>query len=92
MSLTVEQIEYLGYTNPKQFADGSFAAVFKFMYTAGIVHKLDEYGYSDRWCYHSVEDAVAALDAWDGTGEPQGWHRHPKTGRRRDGSREWVAH
>lgn len=30
---------------------------------------------------HAV--ARAALDRWDGRGEPQGWHRHPASGRRR---------
>lgn len=37
--------------------------------------------------------AVAALIEWDGTGEPEGWIRHPMTGRRRpggDASKEYV--
>ena len=43
--------------------------------------------YLDRWCYHSVEEAIAAGDAWSGDWpktEPEGWHRHPATGRRRE--------
>lgn len=42
--------------------------------------------YDDRWCYHSLEAAIAAADAWDPTidAEPAGWHRHPTSGRRRD--------
>jgi len=45
-------------------------------------------GYDDRWCYHSKEAALAAIAGWDRnypTTEPQGWHRHPTTGRRREG-------
>ena len=37
--------------------------------------------------------AVAALESWDGTGEPDGWIREPNSGRRRpggDASQEYV--
>jgi len=50
-------------------------------------------GYSDYWCYHRFEDAIAAMTSWDGSGEPCGWHRHPPSGRRRpdgDKAREYV--
>lgn len=45
-------------------------------------------GYDDRHCYWSTAAAMEALDAYpfdipDGY-EPQGWHRHPATGRRRE--------
>jgi hypothetical protein len=37
----------------------------------------------DRYtCYPDYASARAALDAWDGRGEPQGWTRHPASGRR----------
>ena len=46
----------------------------------------DECSIEGRWCYHEQGAALAALDAWDGTGEPAGWHRAPFTGlRRKDG-------
>lgn len=41
--------------------------------------------YSDVWQYQSRSDAVAALEAWDGEGEPPGWYRHIGSGRRRPG-------
>lgn len=48
----------------------------------------------DRWCYETYEAASQALADWDcaaGT-EPDGWHRHPDSGRRRDKSgKEWVC-
>jgi hypothetical protein len=34
------------------------------------------------WCYSNFSRAYLALQAWDGTGEPQGWHRHLPSGRR----------
>jgi len=51
--------------------------------------------YDDRWCYESFETAKDALEAWDPlkTLEPVGWHRNPRTGRRRpagDSTKEYV--
>lgn len=75
--------------------DGRRIAVTPLMYTAAIMigrpHQLT--WYDDRWCYHTVPAALAAARAWDGTGEPDGWHRHPDTGRRRpdgDPTREEI--
>ena len=76
-----------GYRHGKLIGTDSFACVMPLMFTAAIITgKLTEMsvGYSNRWCYHSIAAATAALDAWNGTGEPEGWHRHPNTGRRRD--------
>ena len=53
--------------------------------------------YLDRWCYPDQASAEAALHAFplraDGTCEPEGWTRHPATGRRRpegDADREYI--
>lgn len=49
---------------------------------------LDLVGYDDRWCYADEDSARIAFDAFpdrpDPGYEPDGWHRHPKTGRRRE--------
>ena len=65
---------------------GDYVAVIPFLFTYGVVTGPPEhwYSYADRWCYHRLAVAVAAATAWDGTGEPEGWHRHPRTGRRRE--------
>jgi hypothetical protein len=61
------------------------------MFTQAIITDIDAWGYNDRWCYHSHLAAAQALEGWDGDGEPEGWHRHPKTGRRRDeDGNEWI--
>ena len=55
------------------------------------------YSYENVWCYRSADVAYLAALAWDGdedAGEPQGWHRHPHSGRRRpdgDAGAEYVA-
>ena len=43
----------------------------------------DTFSFEDRFCYANQELAEKAVREWDGTGEPTGWHRNPKTGRRR---------
>lgn len=51
--------------------------------------------YDDGWCYQAAQydEAWRAALGWDGEGEPEGWYRHPDTGRRRpdgDPSKEVV--
>lgn len=95
--------EYLTYlvqscscSHPRLLEDGRYVCLMPFLYTSAIiVGRIGDYmGYDDRWCYSSHDKALRALDAWSGVGEPDGWHRHPTTGRRRreteDGIEEWV--
>jgi hypothetical protein len=74
-----------GYGAPKVIRPGVYACIMPLMFTHAIITGRigDRMGYDDRWCFSSLAKAQAALDAWDGAGEPQGWHRHPRTGRRR---------
>lgn len=39
--------------------------------------------YTNRWCYQTIAAALAATHTWSGAPgtEPEGWHRHPATGR-----------
>lgn len=65
-----------------------YIGVMPLMYTGALIYgaTANQYGYMDRWCYKSVQAAIAAGDAWAGDwpNEPEGWHRHPGTGRRRE--------
>lgn len=79
----------------RRLDDDRFVAVYPLLFTHRvIVGRLDDtWGYTDGWCYVHAADALTAATAWDGTGEPAGWHRHPDTGRRRpdgDPDREYV--
>lgn len=69
----------------RRLDDDRWVAVVPFLYTWAIIvgYNMTVAVYHDRWCYHSLEAAVAAAHVWDGTGEPAGWHRHPASGRRR---------
>lgn len=43
--------------------------------------------FDDVWCYQAPQTELAwrAALGWDGEGEPEGWYRHPESGRRRPG-------
>ena len=85
--MTDEELAIVGeghWTDLKTFPDGRHACVARFIYTAAILDSVTRMGYENRWCYHCAADARRALAEWDGTGEPQGWFRHPGSGRRVD--------
>jgi hypothetical protein len=73
-----------GFADVRMISDEVWAAVKPFAYThAIIIGEIGDYsGYLDRWCYKTYDRAKAALAAWNGRGEPTGWHRHPRSGRR----------
>jgi hypothetical protein len=66
-----------------------YVAVIPFIYTHAIIVgsiARAQFGHQDRWCYHTPIEALAAATRWDGAEgtEPEGWHRHPYSGRRRN--------
>lgn len=79
--------------------NGRWAGIFQFMFTGAIIVGQigDKNCYDDRWCYHDTSAARKGLENWIEQrceGEPQGWHRHPLSGRRRpdgDADQEYVA-
>jgi hypothetical protein len=74
-----------GYSNGKLIRGGTqYATIAPKMYTHAIITGRvgDMFGYGDCWCYPSRAAACRALADWDGEGEPEGWIRHPDTGRR----------
>lgn len=52
----------------------------------------DPSGFDDSWCYSTLHAAVLAANVFDGVGEPVGWHRHPRSGRRRPGGNERLEY
>lgn len=73
-----------GYLDGQFKADAVPCAIMPLMFTHAIISDINSFGYDGRWCYSSYAKAKAAFDAWDGKGDPLGWHRHPITGRRYD--------
>ena len=48
-------------------------ALCRFAFTIGILVDVDEVGYSHRYCYGNILDAITAYKNWDGIGEPEGF-------------------
>lgn len=81
------------------FPDGRVAAVTALTFGQAQIclgRDDDKFGYENFWVYSTIDKAIQALKDWDGSGgEPEGWHRHTATGRRRtdgDPSTEYIAH
>lgn len=84
-----------GYQHYTAFPGGQDACLQRLAFTVAILANLTECGYGDRWCYQTYEKARDALDQWarrGGEGEPEGWHRHPATGRRRPNGDAKLEH
>ncbi len=81
-----EYFRYIFVYNARRVDEKNYAALFPYMFTVAIhTGRLgDMHGYEDRWCYHDHDAALKALNEWEARGfkgEPEGWHRHPSTGR-----------
>lgn len=102
---TAEELQWLAgmasrnsYLAPTPMGNGRWCAIAPFMFTTAIItgRMGDNWGYADRWCFADIGKALHALFDWaakDFEGEPQGWHRHPDTGRRRpdgDADQEYI--
>lgn len=71
----------------KDFGDETYAEVWPMIFNHRIILCADLGGTWPEvlggWCYPSRSAAIAALDAWDGKGDPDGWHKHVESGRTR---------
>lgn len=82
----IEHLKSIEYNNVRRISDTQWAGTVRFAFTEAIILGNFEFqaGYEDRWCYEQG-DAGRALEDWAESGyqgEPSGWHRHPKSGRR----------
>jgi hypothetical protein len=74
-----------GYLDVRLAAGGRrYVAIRRMNFTFAIVGgQIGNYVSTDqRFCYHDYLSARVALEAWDGRGDPKGWHRDANTGRR----------
>lgn len=74
----------LGFDEIRRLPGGDWVGLYRYAFTVAIVKgvEMDTTTLYDRWCYRTRLEASAALAAWDGmTGEPDGWLRHPASGR-----------
>lgn len=96
MQFTSEQMKSFGYTDWRELPDGSIMAVGPMAFGNGrLFLEVNINGYEDCYCYDSLELAKKSMDEFvpESGIEPQGWKRHPFSGRRRpngDATKEYV--
>lgn len=81
------------YEQIKELPDGRLIGINRLLFHWTMHVDIHPWGYEDRYCYQTLAGAIEAMEQWDGSGDPVGWHRHPGTGRRRpdgDASREYI--
>jgi hypothetical protein len=78
--------------------DGRELRIYPMIYNARLVvsRSVSAPEYDNAWCYATLVGAVKAMVEWnpDTELEPEGWIRHPGSGRRRpdgDKTREYVS-
>ena len=68
-----ERIDWRSFYSPiRVLPTGVNAGVQDMAYTAGLFVDMNESGYRTRYCYETRAEAEAALEAWDGNGDPPG--------------------
>jgi len=75
-----------GYIAYADAGAGVWAFVCKMLWNHRVVLGTTE-AVLDAWCYEDLPSALNALQAWDPacTSEPEGWKKHPSSGRYREG-------
>lgn len=71
-SMTIKQIQKLGYSPAKIFTSGENAGILKMIYTVGLFVGINEWCWRTRFCYPDWISATKALEEWDGIGDPPG--------------------
>ncbi|NCQ51902.1 hypothetical protein GW796_08415 [archaeon] len=93
---TDKQMKDMGYTAWRELPDGIILAVGNMAFGNGrLFVDVNNCGYEDCYCYDSLELAEKSMKEYnqDVDKEPEGWKRHPFSGRRRengDKSKEYV--
>lgn len=71
--LAKPKLATLGYYCPKRLDDGRWIAVQPMLFTTGLfVIDADLLSWTTRFCYEKSADAIAAVETWDGQGDPPG--------------------
>lgn len=66
-----------GYPYTREVEGRGWCGVMRMAFTVGLFYGLDEHSYEGRYCFENFAEAVIALAAWDGKGDPDGdWIKH----------------
>lgn len=95
--LTEEQVDAMGYDVTRRLEDGTWLAAAQMTFNGRLFFNLDYHGFECCYCYKTLAEAVAAMNAFDPEKdeEPQGWFKDPMNNRIRpdgDASRETIGY
>ena len=61
-----------GYFGIREIPGQGICALQHLMFTKAVVCGLTEVSYRYRYCYHTLGEAIDAINSWDGEGDPPG--------------------
>lgn len=80
MKLTKENkllLQEEGYSQLREIEGRGICGLRSMVFTVGLFYGLDQLGYSGRYCYPNIAEAVVSCLTWDGKGDPKGnWIKH----------------
>ncbi len=65
-------LETEGYYEIREIPGRGLCGLRDFIFTTGLVIGMNEDLYYGRYCYSNKEDALKALNEWNGEGDPEG--------------------
>lgn len=81
LGIDLKDLEEQGYSNFRYIPGKGLCCLQRYFFTTGLVYEIDNGGYTERYCYHSWEEAYHALKEWDGKEHPSGnWIKHKGLG------------
>lgn len=74
----MKHLESEGYYDMRVIEGRGICGLYRFIFTTGLVYGITELFYEGRYCYSNHADAKAALEAWNGEGDPEDeyWIKH----------------
>ena len=70
-------LEHQGYRNLRNVPGRGWCGIERMIFTWALWYGMDRFGKSGRYCFDSLSEVVAALNAWSGKGDPPGdWIKH----------------
>jgi hypothetical protein len=70
--MTKEQVHEFGYCPAREVPNEGWCGLRTMFATTGLFCQIDETGYRRRYCYADFYEALEALGAWTGEGDPPG--------------------
>jgi len=80
-----------GYSHARVLPTGEVAALWRFLFTTGLLVGIDRIGYRTRFCYAKASEAIEAIATWDGKGNPPGYWIKEKGRRERHNPRVFYG-